>query len=840
MLKNHSVHIIATYALLILAAPLIFASMASAQAVNCPVGFTCTPINSSTQSNTFNNGYYYSGGGFTGTTQVPPAASNAYTPTPTVSQVAPTNCYFFGTNLTVGSRGTDVSTLQRFLISKGYILYGATGYFGQQTAAALRQYQATNGINENGFFGPLTRAHVNQSRSCSGGEDRVVCTQDVMACGDGSYVSRDPNNSCQFRSCPDNQNRQSSITVLSPNGGETYRAGDIVEIRWNSAGVPIDYSKADTIKIELGYMHNDPAYGAGQYFEDWIVERTANTGSYRWVIPEYYANGVQQSSFKVKVGGGGVSDYSNAAFTILPGVVQRANISVSSPVSGSSYRAGSVVPITWRRTSTEGYSASLLRYNDPSFLRLSLNTTGYAPSLGWIVPDGLPSGNDYFIKVNEGTYRNDTGYSGQFTISGSASSLTDLVLKSVTKGNFHPYGFHMNICMNGSKSINDLKRENPSIRSFPIEISTYDLWGNQYKTDASATGGIEDLKNGQCIGDASSGLGVTLQANQYSAYDQTKKAGFTLDPSNLIQETNENNNSYTLVESTTQPAISDVTASQSYSGGPVTLNIRGSRLNGGTINYNEIIYVDGQQVNVGIVSQSMDGTSMVVTVPTLTSTSHNLKVVYTSGLNTGPSNIAYFTFTGSAQTPVISVTSPWSGGEKLTMGTDYTIRWTDSYGGAARYTVYIVQQNGNGYGIAGNDVYGTSFVWRVGSLIPGTNNGQTLTPGNTYYVQVVRQTLPSVASSNAPFYLVSSPTASTDLYIKNLTKAGFHEYGFYAEVCMNGSKSINDLKRENPSLNGYPMDIVAYDSYGREYRENASGGGGIEDLKNGECFNAPA
>lgn len=85
MLKNHSVHIIATYALLILASPLFFTSDASAavscpagyacmpyrhtQVPNCPAGYVCVPLNSTVISagtnanSTSNGGYYYGSGG---------------------------------------------------------------------------------------------------------------------------------------------------------------------------------------------------------------------------------------------------------------------------------------------------------------------------------------------------------------------------------------------------------------------------------------------------------------------------------------------------------------------------------------------------------------------------------------------------------------------------------------------------------------------------------------------------------------------------------------------------------------------------------------------------------
>jgi peptidoglycan hydrolase-like protein with peptidoglycan-binding domain len=73
----------------------------------------------------------------------------------------------FMTNLSVGSTGADVSALQTWLISKGFsipsIASGAAtpGYFGQQTKAAVVAYQASVGLPNTGFVGPLTRATLN-------------------------------------------------------------------------------------------------------------------------------------------------------------------------------------------------------------------------------------------------------------------------------------------------------------------------------------------------------------------------------------------------------------------------------------------------------------------------------------------------------------------------------------------------------------------------------------------------------------------------------------------------------------------------------------------------------
>ncbi|MEK6889375.1 MAG: hypothetical protein AABW80_04695 [Nanoarchaeota archaeon] len=32
--------------------------------------------------------------------------------------------------------------------------------------------------------------------------EQVFCTQDIRECSDGSFVSRDSNNNCEFKSCP--------------------------------------------------------------------------------------------------------------------------------------------------------------------------------------------------------------------------------------------------------------------------------------------------------------------------------------------------------------------------------------------------------------------------------------------------------------------------------------------------------------------------------------------------------------------------------------------------------------------------------------------------------------
>ncbi|MGE5541278.1 MAG: peptidoglycan-binding domain-containing protein [Bacillota bacterium] len=81
----------------------------------------------------------------------------------------------FTTDLTIGSKGAEVSALQTWLIGKGFsIPAGATGYFGAQTKAAVAAWQASAGITPAaGYFGPKSRAAANASAGNGSGQGTV-------------------------------------------------------------------------------------------------------------------------------------------------------------------------------------------------------------------------------------------------------------------------------------------------------------------------------------------------------------------------------------------------------------------------------------------------------------------------------------------------------------------------------------------------------------------------------------------------------------------------------------------------------------------------------------------
>ena len=105
-----------------------------------------------------------------------------------------------------------------------------------------------------------------------------------------------------------------SITVISPNGGETYKTGDTVTINWNASGLSSD----NTIGLQLAYLTS-----SGNIYEDVIIPSNLNKTSYSWLIPAKYGTGMVDNRFKIRAIIYGVTssnppqDYSDSYFTII-------------------------------------------------------------------------------------------------------------------------------------------------------------------------------------------------------------------------------------------------------------------------------------------------------------------------------------------------------------------------------------------------------------------------------------------------------------------------------------------------------------------------------------------
>ncbi len=71
-----------------------------------------------------------------------------------------------------GSRASQVLTLQKFLSDTGYMEMWPTGYFGRNTEAAVRLWQARHNVDVRGYVGPNTRASI-AAITCRGDQSAI-------------------------------------------------------------------------------------------------------------------------------------------------------------------------------------------------------------------------------------------------------------------------------------------------------------------------------------------------------------------------------------------------------------------------------------------------------------------------------------------------------------------------------------------------------------------------------------------------------------------------------------------------------------------------------------------
>jgi Kre9/KNH-like N-terminal Ig-like domain len=202
-----------------------------------------------------------------------------------------------------------------------------------------------------------------------------------------------------------------TISVTSPNGGETLTAGSAFTIRWNYGGNP-----GSAVKIELlkgGILAATISY--------YTSIGSAGSGSFNWSIPSTQVSG---SDYQIKVTSltnAAYSDTSDSNFTIVG--PPPPTISVTSPNGGETLTAGSMQILRWSYTGNPG-SAVKIELLKGGVLTATIS---YYTSIGsagsgsfnWSIPSNQVSGGDYQIKVAS---TNNSAYSdisdGVFTIVG--------------------------------------------------------------------------------------------------------------------------------------------------------------------------------------------------------------------------------------------------------------------------------------------------------------------------------------------------------------------------------------------------------------------------------------
>lgn len=171
---------------------------------------------------------------------------------------------------------------------------------------------------------------------------------------------------------------QPSITVLSPNGGETMAVGSSFIIRWNSIG---------SIPVVDITTTNIP----GRY----IASSISNNGSFNWTIPSDFPPGQYRLRITPPTGDANrPSDESDAPFSIVAATTQP-SLTVLSPAGGEQWLVGSPQTIQWSRSGdfsgSNNYYFVYLKTIKDQLLGATSYSGGYIPVLFRVQNLGYPS-----------------------------------------------------------------------------------------------------------------------------------------------------------------------------------------------------------------------------------------------------------------------------------------------------------------------------------------------------------------------------------------------------------------------------------------------------------------
>jgi C1A family cysteine protease len=148
-----------------------------------------------------------------------------------------------------------------------------------------------------------------------------------------------------------------SITVASPNGGESWTAGSTRTISWTYTGSPGSYVR---ILLYKGSSLN-------RTISSYARIGSNGSGSYNWAIPSNQASGSDYSIRVTSTSNSLYTDASNSQFTIVG--PPPPSITVASPNGGESWTAGSTRTISWTYTGSPGSYVRILLYKGSSLNR---------------------------------------------------------------------------------------------------------------------------------------------------------------------------------------------------------------------------------------------------------------------------------------------------------------------------------------------------------------------------------------------------------------------------------------------------------------------------------------
>lgn len=207
-----------------------------------------------------------------------------------------------------GSENNDVYVLQRMLVNAGFLQASPNGYFGYQTAAAVRAFQRSNGILVTGTVGEITRNAVNER----------LCDTDLL---DNSY-SYDTYGYSSGITYVSQTDPYVQVKVISPDVTNPVVYA-MPQNNVSNSIVSTSYSTSPAVISSVATPNLSPSYLASQVVSTGIVYNPSSGYTY--------------------------------------GIVPRSgSITVSSPLVNSIYKEGDTVHVQWTTNNLQTSTYSII------------------------------------------------------------------------------------------------------------------------------------------------------------------------------------------------------------------------------------------------------------------------------------------------------------------------------------------------------------------------------------------------------------------------------------------------------------------------------------------------
>jgi len=174
-----------------------------------------------------------------------------------------------------------------------------------------------------------------------------------------------------------------SITLVSPNGGESWMATTSHDITWTSTGI--------VPTVDILYTSDSG--------ENWITiaSGTENDGSYTWTVPDTPS---ATCVVRVMEPDGSPINWSEAFFSIIAYV--DATVTVTSPNGNESWAPGTTHAITWTQSGLSG-NVTIDLYKNGVRNRNIGTAAASAGTFNWTIALTQARARDYKVRVFQGT-----------------------------------------------------------------------------------------------------------------------------------------------------------------------------------------------------------------------------------------------------------------------------------------------------------------------------------------------------------------------------------------------------------------------------------------------------